>query len=183
MEFLEALHAVDVHQETGPNTMTSTPFLMPAVGTVTSEFIEHNRQYHVVPESLGDCVVSVLQPWTAASVLADFSKPYEFDLWYPYQINLSIIDAGYKSEQYTLVANGIPIGTTSDFDHDTSNEVHCGRLPKDAPMCFIRGFSRGEFILPAYSRDIRLFTSYTSRFTGRSDQSSTILYQVLSICD
>ena len=164
-------------------------------------------------------MVKVLVPWTAVNVPADFGKPHDLDLWYPHRINLSIIDAGYRwvvllvnkmigqlnlfrSEQYTLVANGVPVGSTSDFDHDTSNEVHCGRAPKDAPKCFVRGFSRGSFILPAYSRDIRLFTSYTSRFTGHgksnncmelesschlpfplADQSSTALFQVTSVCD
>ncbi|KAF8336915.1 uncharacterized protein EI90DRAFT_86501 [Cantharellus anzutake] len=175
---------------TRTETETSTSNIVPLISTPEYAIGETEQcPIQVEPGILTnnderDCAERVLEPWRAVSVLADPHRPYDFyDLWYPHRIKLTIIDAGFRSEKYTLVANGAPIGTTSDFDSDVSNEVHCGRAPKDAARCLVRGFSWGVFVLPAYSRGVRLFTSHTSRFTGLADQSSTVLYKVTSVCD
>lgn len=166
--------AMDRHPTTLP-LETSSPAGAPEPDPVTfdTEMVpaEHNGSKTV-------CIPQIVRRWTAIKVASAPNTPYTIRIPEDSvpssdnpKITLLVVDAGYRTESYTLsifnrtsFAEEI-IGSTSPFEPDDLQL--CGWMPQDAVNCLAGGWSSAAFVLPSDVGSVKIWTFYTARYTGR----------------
>jgi len=117
------------------------------------------------------CEHRVFVPWTSftAGRAGDGSiLPKSISISAPASAWLTVIDAEYKLEKYTVTLNGQILGETSDFTPD--KKQYCNPN-QPGEQCIDAGFSNGKWPIPAGTHTVTFYThatdlGYTS-FTGR----------------
>ncbi|KAF8342847.1 uncharacterized protein EI90DRAFT_3030423 [Cantharellus anzutake] len=122
------------------------------------------------------CTPAVLKPWTNVDIYTN--NPFRFVTNDPSPQILSIQDAGYKKERYSVVVDGQQIGTTSPINPDSG--VWCALTPAAKDTCEVKGLSKGQFIIPPGSHVVEIVNILG--VVNNPDAYSTIFYQLERQC-
>lgn len=106
-------------------------------------------------------------------------SPYEFKFNYGNPVKLSILDAGYRTEKYTVSIDGAAVGSTDAYS--VSENVWCGDSANEYQNCVNNRMSKGEFVVPAGSHTV---TVTMQPGVGRPpyNVASSIFYRTENYC-